>query len=107
MINAKRSVAFAILLLCPVLGAFPQNSGPSTYKARCSMCHGADGAGNTPAGKATKTPSFNSPEMLRMPDADFVADTKNGKGRMPAYSGKLSDREIGDVSAYIRTLQKK
>lgn len=71
------------------------------------MCHAADGSGATPAGKATKTPSFSSPEMLKMSDADFIADTKSGKGKMPAYSGKLSDKEIQDVIAYIRTLQKK
>nr|WP_155987474.1 cytochrome c [Pseudacidobacterium ailaaui] len=63
MKHAKRSVALAILLLFSLLGTGAQNSGSSTYKAKCSMCHGADGAGNTAAGKATKTPSFNSPEM--------------------------------------------
>jgi cytochrome c6 len=41
-----------------------------------------------------------------MSDADFVADTKNGKGKMSAYSSKLSDQETKDVIAYIRTLQK-
>ncbi len=41
-----------------------------------------------------------------MSDADFIADTRNGKGKMPAYSGKLSDTEITDVVAYIRTLRK-
>jgi mono/diheme cytochrome c family protein len=84
-----------------------QGPGADTYKARCAMCHATDGSGNTPAGKATKTPSFSSPEMLKMSDADFIADTKNGKGKMPAYSGKLSDMEIKDVVAFIRTLQKK
>ncbi len=84
-----------------------QGPGGETYKAKCAMCHAADGSGNTPAGKATKTPSFSSPEMLKMSDVEFIADTKNGKGKMPSYSGKLTDIEIKDVVAYIRTLQKK
>jgi mono/diheme cytochrome c family protein len=89
-----RLMATTMIALFPVATAPAQNSGPDTYKARCAMCHAADGTGNTPAGTATKTPSFNSPEMLKMSDADFIADTKNGKGKMPAYSGKLSDPQI-------------
>ncbi len=84
-----------------------QSSGVDIYKAKCLICHAVDGSGNMPAGKATKTPSFNSAEMLKMSDADFLADTRNGKGKMPAYSGKLSDQEIKNVVAYIHTLQKK
>jgi cytochrome c6 len=84
-----------------------QDSGANTYKAKCMVCHAADGSGNTTVGMATKTPSFNSLEMLKMSDADFIADTRDGKGKMPAYSGKLSDGQIKDVIAYVRTLQKK
>ncbi len=87
--------------------AAAQGSGANTYKAKCMMCHAADGSGNTPAGKATKTPPFNSPEMLKMSDTEFISYTKNGRGKMPAYSGKLTDKEIIDVVTYIRTLQKK
>src|SRR5664280_1521306 len=42
--------------------AFAQGSGADTYKAKCAMCHGADGLGATPAGKAMKATSFKSPE---------------------------------------------
>lgn len=82
-------------------------SGTDTYKSKCVMCHAADGSGNTPAGKATKTPPFSSDEMLKMSDTDFIQYTKDGRGKMPAYSGKLTDIQIKDVVAYIRTLQKK
>lgn len=102
-----RTMAIGVLISLSVTVAFAQNSGPSTYKTKCLMCHAEDGSGNTPAGKATKTPSFNSPEMLKVSDAEFIADTKNGKGKMPAYSGKLTDQEIKEVIAYIRTLQKR
>ena len=49
---------------------------------------------------------FKSPDIVKASDDDLFADTKNGKGKMPAYSGKLSDAQIKDVVAYIRTLQK-
>jgi mono/diheme cytochrome c family protein len=80
--------------------------GAATYKAKCASCHGADGAGATPAGKAMKALPFKSPELVSASDADLIAATKNGKGKMPAYTGKLTDAQIKDVVAYIRTLQK-
>lgn len=84
-----------------------QSSGADTYKAKCAMCHAADGSGSTPAGKSMKVVPFNSPDLVKASDADLIAATKNGKGKMPAYSGKLTDPQIKDVVAYIRTLQKK
>jgi cytochrome c6 len=84
-----------------------QGSGVDTYKAKCQMCHGADGMGGTPAGKAMKAIPFNDPQILNKSDADLITATKNGKGKMPAYAGKLSDGDIKAVVAYIHTLQKK
>ncbi len=86
--------------------ALAQNTGAATYTSKCQMCHGADGTGNTPAGKAMKAPSFLSPATVKESNADLIAVTKNGKGKMPAYAGKLTDAEIKDVIAHIRTLQK-
>lgn len=54
-----------------------------------------------------KVPSFLTPEAKKTSTADYVAAVKNGKGKMPAYASKLSDAQIKDVVAYIRTLQKK
>ena len=61
------------------------------------MCHGADGLGNTPAGKAMKARPFNSPDVLKESDADLIAIIKNGKNKMPAFAGKLTDAQITDV----------
>jgi mono/diheme cytochrome c family protein len=88
------------------LPTFGQNTGAATYTSKCQMCHGADGTGNTPAGKAMKAPSFLSPASVKESTADLIAITKNGKGKMPAYAGKLTDPEIKDVIAHVRTLQK-
>lgn len=82
-------------------------SGADTYKAKCQMCHAADGSGNTPAGKSTKVHPFNAADVVSMSDADLIAITQKGKAKMPAYAGKLTDAQITDVVAYIRTLQKK
>lgn len=96
----------AILAASTMASARAQGSGADTYKAKCAMCHGADGLGATPAGKAMKATSFKSPESIKASDADLIAITKSGKGKMPAYTGKLTDAQIKDAVAYVRTLQK-
>ncbi len=105
MLKLVHVATCALLAITTV--AYAQSSGADTYKAKCAQCHGADGAGATPAGKAMKTPSFSSPEALKMSEADMIAMTKAGKGKMPAYAGKLTDPQIKDVINYVKTLQKK
>ena len=48
---------------------------------------------------------LSSPEVQKMSDADLTALVTNGKGKMPAYKGKLSDDEISAVVKYVKTLQ--
>jgi mono/diheme cytochrome c family protein len=93
------AAAFAL----PSLG---QTNGADLFKAKCQMCHGADGTANTPAGRAIKAASFKSAAVIKTPDADLVAIVKNGKGKMPAYAAKLSDAQIKAAVEYIRTLQR-
>jgi cytochrome c6 len=108
MLNRNCQVVLvALATLCASAAGFAEVSGADTYKAKCQMCHGADGLGATPAGKAMKAIPFTDPQILSKSDADLIAATTNGKGKMPAYKGKLSDGEITAVIAYIHTLQKK
>lgn len=103
----RSSVRLCVIsLLAASTMCMAQGSGADTYKAKCAMCHGADGTGNTPAGKSMKVRSFSSPEVVKMSDDDLIAVTASGKAKMPAYKGKLTDAQIKDVVAYIRTLQK-
>ena len=105
----KRFACFAtvsLLILAGSTSSFAQSSGADIYNAKCKMCHGADGVGDTPAGKAMKAHPFNSPDVLKASDADLTAIIQKGKNKMPAFSGKLTDAQIKDVLAYIHTLQK-
>ena len=38
-------------------------------------------------------------------DAELTAIIRNGKSKMPAYAGKLSDQDISYLVAYIRLLK--
>ena len=103
----KQVVSIAVVCLSSSVVSFAQGSAADTYKAKCQMCHGADGLGATPAGKAMKARAFNAAEVLKESDAELIAVVKNGKAKMPAYTGKISDGDIKELVAYIHTLQKK
>jgi len=82
------------------------DDGAATYKAKCAMCHGADGKGDTPMGKKLGLRDFASPEVQKMSDDELIAVTTKGKNKMPAYENKLSAAQIKDVITYIRQLAK-
>jgi len=100
--------ATAVFLLAALVSAptFAQGSAADNYKAKCVSCHGADGLATSPIAKSLKVLSFKDPAMVKASDAQFIASTTNGKGKMPAYNGKLTGAQIKDLVAYIRTLQK-
>jgi cytochrome c6 len=78
----------------------------ATYKAKCAMCHGADGKGDTPMGKKLGLRDFTSPEVQKMSDDELIGIITKGKNKMPAYENKLSTAQIKDVVTYIRQLAK-
>jgi mono/diheme cytochrome c family protein len=104
-LNLRFAVIFC-LAASVVTPAFAQNSAADIFKAKCAMCHGADGLGATPAGKALQVVSFKDPAVVKATDAVLIASVKNGKNKMPANVGKLTDDQIKTVIAYVRTLQK-
>jgi len=74
------------------------------YKAKCQMCHGADGQPSS-VGKSMGAKAFNDPDVVKMSDADLASITSNGKSKMPAYKGKVSDEQINALVKYVRTLK--
>jgi mono/diheme cytochrome c family protein len=99
-------MAFALTLLMTG-GLRAQDAGEKVYKAKCASCHGADGAGATLAGKATKARDFCSADVKAESDEAWTAIVVKGKNKMPAYDKKLTDAEIKDVLAYVHGLCKK
>ena len=83
----------------------PASSTPSAaaslFAANCAGCHGSDGKGTRSLG----TPDFTSRSVQSGFSDQQILDTiRNGKdGRMPAWSGKLSDGQITELFAYIRS----
>ena len=96
-------VLFIAILAASTTAAFGQAA--DNYKSKCAMCHGPDGAANTPAGKAMQTPPVTSPQFAKASDAELFAILKNGKAKMPAYAGKLTDEQMKALVTYMRSLK--
>jgi cytochrome c2 len=74
--------------------------------SRCAICHGASGEGNENIGKmlGVTMPNLSSKEVQSKDTAAFKKIILEGKGKMKAVS--LSNQEVEDVIAYLRTLKK-
>jgi len=97
----RTGIMLAAMVAAPMTAAFAQ-SGADNYKAKCAMCHAADGSASGPAGKAMNVPSFKTSKLT---EAEMIAETKAGKGKMPAFTGKLTDAQIKDVITFVKTLK--
>jgi cytochrome c6 len=75
--------------------------GNQVYSLHCAACHGPAGQGGIPG-----APKFNRGERLLQSDLALLESVRRGKGVMPSFAGVLRDREILDVIAFLRTLQR-
>ena len=103
--NRKLVVILTLAILTILPATLAAADGAAVYKAKCAMCHAADGSGMTPMGKSMKLRDLRSPEVQKQSDAELTKVTADGKGKMPAYKGKLTDAEIAAVVAHMRTLK--
>ncbi|HSY59505.1 MAG TPA: cytochrome c [Terriglobales bacterium] len=101
-----------VFLVCLTMLALPcgvraQTTAAKSFKTNCTLCHGDDGSGNSPTGKALKAKDLASAEVQAISDADLATVIAKGKGKMPAFGSKLSPDVINSLVVYIRHLPKK
>jgi len=110
--NVKTIAAIALSLAVAPLTLAPETAraaddGAALFKAKCAMCHGADGAGKP----AIKAPSLVSEPAKKKSDADLTDMIANGgkeKKAAHAFSKKgVTDEQVKSLVNYIRELQKK
>ena len=92
--------AALLLGVCAFAQASDIFSGKEVYELHCETCHGMNGQAIEPG-----VPDFSRGESLYAPDVDLVRVLRDGDGHLPTFRGLLSDEELRDVIAYIRTLQ--
>lgn len=84
----------------------PFDEGAALFKAKCVSCHGADGAGNTPAGQKLKVRDLRSAEVQKLSDAQLATAIAKGKGKMKPFENSLSKEQINQLVAHVRSLKK-
>jgi cytochrome c6 len=97
-------LGLSLLLVVSTL-AVAQDTPADVFKAKCAMCHGPAGNASTPMAKNMGLKPLTDPEVQKMSNADLTALITNGKGKMPAMKGKLTDAQISDLAKYIHTLK--
>jgi cytochrome c6 len=90
-----------VALVCALtLPAMAQGDAAATYKAKCAMCHGADGKGK---------PSMANTDLVAgtksMSDAQVEEIISKGKApKMPAYNSLGADAVKG-LAKYVKSLK--
>ena len=96
-----------LALVVAVAGSvgFAQSAGEAVYKANCQSCHGSAGTPNPGIAKAMGVKPATDPDYKKTSEADMIAAVKNGKGKMKAFSGKLTDAQIKDSVDFFRSFK--
>jgi mono/diheme cytochrome c family protein len=86
--------------------------GQAVYKAKCASCHGAGGAGDSPAGQKLKAKDWTKGDGLKdLNDQQLFDSIKKGgpavgRAKTMIAFPTMSDADIWNVVAYIKTLAK-
>ncbi len=79
------------------------------WENHCAKCHGADGKGQTKAGRKLQVKDYTSAaEQAKFTDAEAIRATAEGvkdpagKERMKGYRDELSPKEIEELVAHLR-----
>ena len=92
------------ILITTLSAVVTAQSAADLYKGKCQGCHGVDGHAS-PIGKKLGAKDFNDPDVAKMSQADLVRITTEGKNRMPAYKGRLTEQEMKELAKYVKEMK--
>jgi len=83
-------------------------AGKGVYDKKCATCHGASGEGKEAMAKMLKVElrHLGSKEVQGKKDEELHKDITEGTGKMKPVKG-LTDAELTNLLAYLRTLKQK
>ena len=97
-----KKMLFAVLVLAlvvPSMSFAADLASDANFKAKCAGCHGANAEGKA----ALKTAPLK--DSAAKSDADLTTIITKGKGKMPAYDGKLTADQIKTIVTEIKALK--
>lgn len=102
-LHMRATVAVVCLMALVIVPSAAAQAGAgdaaTLFKTKCTMCHGADGAGKS----TMKNTDLRTPEVQKKSDAELQGIISNGLGKMPSYKDKLSKDQIAGLVTSIRT----
>lgn len=104
---AGSALALALTLTAPVaLTANAMQDAKGVYNQKCAVCHGIDGAGNTPYGRKNSIRDLRSKEVREQSDEKLlqIISSGGGGGRMPSYEKALGAETCNQLVGYLRQL---
>jgi mono/diheme cytochrome c family protein len=104
MLRKVTTISLIVLFGLMTTAAFAAD-GAAIYKAKCALCHGANGSGDTPSGKSMKVKDLRSDSVQKQTDLELTKVISGGKGKMPPYGKQLSNDDIKALIGFIRTLK--
>ena len=84
--------------------ARPFTKGKALYTKHCAGCHGPQGKGDGYKLLGPDPANLTAPSTKKKSDADLLATIHEGKPNMPSWKGLLSERDLRQILAYVRTL---
>ena len=90
------------------LGADAATAGAEVFKTNCAACHGDAGHGDGPAGAALDPAPKNLAELQTRAGDDYLfwrVNTGKEGTAMVAWKGVLTEEQIWQVIAFVRTLK--
>lgn len=116
--RALAALALGALALsaAPAFAAGSAAAGKTIFLKDCAVCHKADASGGIKLGDA-KSADLRAPELETVyheNDASLAAAILNGKDEdgedldkiMPRWKGKLTDTQVADIIAFLKTEMK-
>lgn len=97
-----------MMAVCWTLGmrtrAQVRGDAAALFKAKCAVCHGANGDASTEIGRKMKLRDLRSAEVQKWTDPQLMTIICCGKGNMPGYETRLTIDQIASLVGYMRTL---
>jgi mono/diheme cytochrome c family protein len=94
----------AVVLFSLSSPAASADGGVDLYDANCVKCHGVDGRGDTPVGRAMKAASLVDPKWAVDDSAEAVVSAFRANPKHKAVASKVSDDDLRSIAVYLRKL---
>jgi cytochrome c553 len=97
-----------VLMVFGICRELQAEGGRDLYMTNCASCHGIDGKGQTVMGKKLDAKNLTESKFSAAEIEKRIASgSKDVKGivKMPAFGDRLNPQQIGELAAFIKSLQ--